>query len=464
MSSVRWVRLFVCLLPSGAVACGGDAAAVHPAPSPDAHYKAGADAGHEALEGPDARPDTALESGPETGADGADGASSEAEPDANCADAPTVTIEVDVFRRVSNDRTQVMAHCPDGTLYATTETDTGKATMDVPVGGLLTATCLASLTTVGGIETSGSVKLACARVPGKRPPGGLPQPCDYTVTLASAPGAKGYQVRGTAGSVDVVDPGPVSLQAYVGKGDIVAYALDAQGRRIAAASRLAVDIDEGAIVDMGAFHDILSPAMVSLVHPRVENDYDYSVTLETWRTRMIETASWVTTLESGDAASLSATFAAGVAQWHTLKVHYALAVGQGQHSSELYLREPADFDYTKEIDLTTGILPLMLSPSLLPVARPILNFVQVGPATCVTGASTELLVELSGTHPDGRYLHWNLKLPGDTEVPWLLPELDSDVESSYWPGAQITNPRVALIRQTEPDPVTGVPACISKSM
>lgn len=106
-----------------------------------------------------------------------------------------------------------------------------------------------------------------------------------------------------------------------------------------------------------------------------------------------------------------------------MRVRYELSDASGRYSSGLFVRKASDnLPFESEIDLTTDMLPLMLAPKLAPAARPILDFEQPGPPTCLAGTADRLTVHLYAKHPNGRHLHWNLQLPGDTSAPWTLSD------------------------------------------
>jgi hypothetical protein len=460
------------LLPYG---CGGDSTAVNPAPLPDAVGDAGSEATFDAsADAPSEAPSEATVDAPTDAApDAGDGEPGDVEADVGpdvhlvegCAPAGTVTIEARVLydgKAVAS--AMVMAHCPDGRFGAAIKSDDdGNATLEVPVGGLVTADCPGSLITVGGIEQGGPLELACVdfRPPGARPPA-TGKPCVYTVLLPSFSGAAGYLVRGTGGEAESPDAGPITLNAFAGVRDIVAYALDGQSQRIASAAKLDAYVSESATVTLGSFNSGVHPASLTLIHPRVEGVYEYTAALETWRGRRIEREEVVATLEDDQSISLSTHFADDIAQWNSATVHYERTDGLSTFSSDLTLREPADdLPFQKEVDLTTGMLPLMSAPSLTAATRPVLDFEQDGPASCIVGSETELIVSLYARHPHYT-TEWNLYLPGDTLVPWTLPELEPAVAVSSWSGEQMEVRYIQVIRQTPPDPGTGISVCVSR--
>jgi hypothetical protein len=464
----------------GLSGCGGDATAVNLAPLPEAVSDAASETGVASTPdaATDAAHDTTSDTLPEAAPDAQDSSVSDVVTEAgvdaapvdpvSCTPAATATFEVHVvFHGLAYPEADLTAHCSDGRFFAATKADAdGFATIEVPEGGLVTTTCPQSLTTVGSIEEGVPLELTCAYY---GPPGGRPPNPDfhvyaYTVGLMPFPGAASYQVRGNAGSAESLEAGLVTLSAFSGKGDIVAYALDTQAQRIAAASKLDVSLFAGAMLDLGPFDLGVYPASVSLIHPRVEDDYVYTATLETSREKTIETESVVAVLEAGEAASLSTRFAANVAQWNTLKVRYELSDASGRYSSGLFVRQPSDnLPFESEIDLTTDMLPLMLAPTLAPAARPILDFEQPGPPTCLAGSADRLTVQLYAKHPNGRRLHWNLQLPGDTSAPWTLPELGVATAQEYWPGEQMTPLAIDVTRLAFADPETDVPVCTSRA-
>lgn len=455
------------LLPYG---CGGDSTAVNPAPLPDAIGDAGSEATLDALA--DAPPDAPSDAPTDVAPDAGDGEPGDVEADVGsdvlvegCAPAGTVTIEARVrYNGKALANATVMAHCSDGRFGAAIKSDDdGKATLDVPVGGLVTADCPGSLITVGGIEQGSPLVLACvdSMPPGARPPA-IGKPCEYTVLLPSFSGAAGYLVRGTGGEAESPDAGPITLNTFTGVHDIVAYALDGQSQRIASAAKLDAHVAESATVTLGTFGSGIHPASLTLIHPRVEGAYEYTAALETWRGRRIEREEVVATLEDDQSLSLSTHFADDIALWNSVTVHYERTDGSSTCSSDLTLREPADdLPFEKEVDLTTGMLPLMSAPSLTAATRPVLDFEQDGPASCLVGSETELIVSLYAQHAPYT-TEWNLYLPGDTSVPWTLPELEPAVADSSWSGDQMDVRRIRVIRQTPPDPGTGISVCVSR--